>query len=218
MRWGDTGAIGFQGNRNGHLVRPSVAPLCHQPCPVPTRLACGVSGFGNRQMLASSLAQPCSANPPCSTTEPACGLSVGWNRRVLNDFLFMNALHSWLPTSIPTDTYSFFQFFCIQGISNDKREQFDVNKTPKTPTFTTSAYAVLQETNYFSFLSADKWTKNCFASVNKPAESKTRTHNARVGSTQRTADGGAGRRWANQGADISVGLEGNRPSSPPGYH
>ena len=50
-----------------------------------------------------------------------------------------------------------------------------------------------------------------------PVESKTRTHNGRVGSAQRTADGGAGRSWAEQGADISVGPEGNRPFSPPGY-
>ena len=38
-------------------------------------------------------------------------------------------------------------------------------------------------------------------------ESKTRTHNGRVGSAQRTADGGAGRSWANQAAEISVGSE-----------
>ena len=50
-----------------------------------------------------------------------------------------------------------------------------------------------------------------------PVESKTRTHSGRVGSARRTADGGAGRRWAEQGADISVGPEANRPSSPPGY-
>jgi hypothetical protein len=31
------------------------------------------------------------------------------------------------------------------------------------------------------------------------------------------ADGGAGQSWAEQGADISVGPEGNRPSSPPEY-
>ena len=51
----------------------------------------------------------------------------------------------------------------------------------------------------------------------QPVESKTRTNNGQVGSAQRTADGGAGRNWANQGADISVGPEGNRLSSPPGY-
>ena len=51
----------------------------------------------------------------------------------------------------------------------------------------------------------------------KPVESKTRTHNGRVGSARRTADGGAGRSWAEQGADISVGPEANHPSSPPGY-
>ena len=48
----------------------------------------------------------------------------------------------------------------------------------------------------------------------RPVESKTRTHNGRVRSAQRTADCGAGRNWAKQGADIS---EGNRPSSPVGY-
>ena len=49
----------------------------------------------------------------------------------------------------------------------------------------------------------------------EPVESKTRTHNGRVGSARRRADGGAGRRWAEQGADISVALEANRPSGPP---
>ena len=49
-------------------------------------------------------------------------------------------------------------------------------------------------------------------------ESKTGTLNKRVGSAQHTADGGAGRSWANQGADIPVGPEGNRPSSPPENH
>ena len=48
-------------------------------------------------------------------------------------------------------------------------------------------------------------------------ESKTRTHNRRVGSAQRRADGGAGRRWAEQGADISVALGANSPSSPPAH-
>ena len=51
----------------------------------------------------------------------------------------------------------------------------------------------------------------------QPVESKTRTHNGRVGSAPRTADGGAGRSWAEQGADMSVGPEGNRPSSRPGF-
>ena len=45
----------------------------------------------------------------------------------------------------------------------------------------------------------------------RPVESKTRTRNGRVGSAWRSADGGAGRRWAEQGADISVTLEANRP-------
>ena len=53
--------------------------------------------------------------------------------------------------------------------------------------------------------------------VGKPVESKTRTHNGRVGSARRRADGGAGRRWAEQGADISVALEANRPSGPPAH-
>ena len=52
---------------------------------------------------------------------------------------------------------------------------------------------------------------------NGPVESKTRTHNRQVDSARRTADGGAGRSWAEQGADISVGPEANRPSSPSGY-
>ena len=56
------------------------------------------------------------------------------------------------------------------------------------------------------------------SAVASPVECKTRTYNGRVGSAQRTADGGAGRRWAHQGADISVGPEGNCPSSPPGYN
>ena len=51
----------------------------------------------------------------------------------------------------------------------------------------------------------------------KPYESKTRTHNGRVGSARRRADGGAGRRWAEQGADSSVALEANRPSGPPAH-
>ena len=51
----------------------------------------------------------------------------------------------------------------------------------------------------------------------KPVESKTRTHNGRVGSARRRADGGAGRRWAKQGADISVALEANSPSGPPAH-
>ena len=43
-----------------------------------------------------------------------------------------------------------------------------------------------------------------------PVESKTRTHNGRVGSARRsTADGGTGRSWSEQGADISVGPEAN---------
>ena len=48
-----------------------------------------------------------------------------------------------------------------------------------------------------------------------PVESKTRTHNGRVESARRTADGGVGRRWAEQGANISIALEANRPSGPP---
>ena len=43
-------------------------------------------------------------------------------------------------------------------------------------------------------------------------ESKTRTHNGRVESARRRADGGVGRRWAKQGADISVVLEAHRAS------
>ena len=57
----------------------------------------------------------------------------------------------------------------------------------------------------------------CMNTITGTVESKTRTHNGRVGSARRTADGGAGRSWAEQGADISVGPEANRPSSPPGY-
>ena len=52
----------------------------------------------------------------------------------------------------------------------------------------------------------------------KPVESKTRTHNGRVGSARRTAHGGAGRSWAEQGADNSVGPEADRPCSSPRYH
>ena len=51
----------------------------------------------------------------------------------------------------------------------------------------------------------------------KPVESKTRTHNGRVGSARRTKDGGAGRNWAEQGADISDGPKANRSSRPSGY-
>ena len=51
----------------------------------------------------------------------------------------------------------------------------------------------------------------------QPVESKTRTHNGRVESARRRADGGAGRRWAEHGADISVALEANRPSGPPAH-
>ena len=53
--------------------------------------------------------------------------------------------------------------------------------------------------------------------VEIPVESKTRTHNGRVGSARRRADGGAGRRWAEQSADISVALEANSPSGPPAH-
>ena len=47
-------------------------------------------------------------------------------------------------------------------------------------------------------------------------DSKTCTHNGRVGSARRPADGAAGRR-AEKRADISVGPEANRPSSLPAY-
>ena len=50
-----------------------------------------------------------------------------------------------------------------------------------------------------------------------PVESKTRTHNGQVGSARRRADSGAGRRWVEQGADISVALEANHPSGPPAH-
>ena len=56
-----------------------------------------------------------------------------------------------------------------------------------------------------------------FRSGLSPVESKTRTHNGRVGSARRRAAGGAGRRWAERGADISVALEANRPSGPPAH-
>ena len=50
-----------------------------------------------------------------------------------------------------------------------------------------------------------------------PVEFTTRTHNGRVGSARRRADGGAGRCWAEQSADISVALEASRPSGPPAH-
>ena len=55
------------------------------------------------------------------------------------------------------------------------------------------------------------------ASEMAPVDSKTRTHNRRVGSARRRAESGARRRWAKQGADISVALEANRPSGPPAH-
>ena len=48
-----------------------------------------------------------------------------------------------------------------------------------------------------------------------PVKSKTRTHNGRVGSPRRRSDGEARRRSAEQGADISVAWEANRPSGFP---
>ena len=48
-------------------------------------------------------------------------------------------------------------------------------------------------------------------------ESKTWTHNGRVGSAQRTADGWAGRNWAKHVADISVSPEAACPLCPQGY-
>ena len=50
--------------------------------------------------------------------------------------------------------------------------------------------------------------------LQQPVESKTRIHNGRFGSARRRAYSGAGRRWAEQGADISVALEANRPAGP----
>ena len=50
-----------------------------------------------------------------------------------------------------------------------------------------------------------------------PVEFKTRTHNRRVGSARRRADGGARRRWAEQRDDILDALEANRPSGPPAH-
>ena len=50
-----------------------------------------------------------------------------------------------------------------------------------------------------------------------PVESKTRIHDVRVGSAQGMRDIGAGRSWAKQVADISVGPESSHPSSLPGY-
>ena len=47
-------------------------------------------------------------------------------------------------------------------------------------------------------------------------EFPTRTHNGRFASAvRRWAEGGSRRRLAEQGADISVALEANRPSGPP---
>ena len=46
----------------------------------------------------------------------------------------------------------------------------------------------------------------------QPVESKTGTHNGLVRSAGRRAENGAGRRWAEQGADISVAMETKRPS------
>ena len=53
-----------------------------------------------------------------------------------------------------------------------------------------------------------------FGVVRLPVESKTRKHNGRIVSARRKAYGGAGRRWEEQGADISVALEANNPSGP----
>ena len=57
--------------------------------------------------------------------------------------------------------------------------------------------------------------RQTYSTFSTPVESKIRTHNGRVESARRRADGGVGRRWAEQGADISVALEANRPSGPP---
>ena len=70
----------------------------------------------------------------------------------------------------------------------------------------------------FSWLPNSGTTPFCLC---KPFSCKacpgTRTHNGRVGSARRRADGGVGRRWAEQGADISVALEANSPSGPPAH-
>ena len=55
----------------------------------------------------------------------------------------------------------------------------------------------------------------CKPSSSQGCPGKTRPHNGRVGSARRRAEGRAGRRWAKQGADISVALEANSPSGPP---
>ena len=75
-----------------------------------------------------------------------------------------------------------------------------------------TAFTVLPDTQCVNTLTAEKQQKR---NILAPVESRTRTHNGQVGSARRTADGGAGRRWAEQGADISVALEANRPSGPP---
>ena len=54
-------------------------------------------------------------------------------------------------------------------------------------------------------------------SPKEPVESKTRTHQGRVESASRKADGWAGRRSAEQGPDISIALGANRPSGSPAH-
>ena len=63
-------------------------------------------------------------------------------------------------------------------------------------------------------LSAAQLAPQLRGQLSLPVESKTRTHNGRVGSARRTADGGAGRSWAEQGADISVNPEASYSSGP----
>ena len=53
--------------------------------------------------------------------------------------------------------------------------------------------------------------------VEVPVESKTTTLNGRVGRARRSADGGAARSSAEQGADISVALGANSPSDAPAH-
>ena len=69
----------------------------------------------------------------------------------------------------------------------------------------------------FLFLTGFKFPKVLVGTINEPLDFKTRTHNMRVGSAQRRADGGPGRPWAEQSADISVALEANSPSGPPAH-
>ena len=66
--------------------------------------------------------------------------------------------------------------------------------------------AVTQATRILNFPQSHAQTTCLIHLLNPPFDSKTRTHNVLARSARRRADGGAGRRWAEQGADRPSGV------------